>query len=144
MTPSFTSALTCDARVHTDYAGTDDWYAYTGLGIIDDSLVAPGDLARTAQNLYGSLRRQFFSRQRTTLKKFGRLQNAVGRDRGVFLGGELHYAIKGLPSRYDRLVVGLIALPGGRHVAFFSVRPDDTPKTTLDALNRSIETLAAR
>ncbi len=32
MAPSFTSALSCDARVHTDYAGTDDWYANTGLG----------------------------------------------------------------------------------------------------------------
>ncbi len=90
-----------------------------------------------------SLRREYFAGQRTTVQKLTRIQNAPGRDRGVFVAGEVHYAIKGLSSRYDRMVVGALELPSGRHVAFFSVRPDDTPESTLDALNRSIATLSA-
>ena len=143
MAPSFTSAISCAAPIHTDYADTDDWYASTGLGLIEDSLVAKGDLARTARSVFASLRRAYFRGQPTTVQKLTRVENAPGRDRGLFVAGEVHYAIRGLSSRYDRMLIGVLELPTGRHVAFFSVRPNDTPKSTLDVLNRSIATLSA-
>ncbi len=139
--PSFSSALSCDAPIHRDYRGTADWSASSGLGLVADSLVVQDDLDRTGRNLYESLRRQFFAGEQTTVQKLQPVRNT---DQGLFFTGEVHYSIKGLPSRYDRLVLGVIELRSGRYAAFFSSRPNDAPATVVDVLNRSIATLSAR
>ncbi len=51
---------------------------------------------------------------------------------------------KGLPTPYDRLVVVVVRLESGAHLAFFSDFPHDGSKTALNAVVASLGTLEAR
>ena len=46
-----------------------------------------------------------------------------------------------MPSTYDRLLVVVLPLDDGGFAAYFSSRPNDTPKTTIATLNQSINSL---
>ena len=143
--PVLSSGLTCDAAVHRDFAGQRDWYATSGFGLVESDLVDPDSPTRTAESLFAALRREFFTDTATRVQNLAPVRNEdIPVGKGVFLAGDVHYSVPGLSSRYDRLVVGIFPLPDGRQAAFFSSRPDDTPAATLDAVNRSIATLAAR
>jgi hypothetical protein len=119
--------------------------ATTGLGVLPASMVVPGNLQRTADRLFGSLRGQFFADQKTQLRKLAaqRFDRAPA-GKAVAVSGEVHYAVKGVPSDYDRLVVLVVELADGGYGAWFSSRPDDTPARTLKALDDSIASLTAQ
>jgi hypothetical protein len=143
--PSFDSMLICAAPVHENYSGSQDWTATTGLGVLPASMVVPGNLQRTADRLFGSLRGQFFADQETQVRKLAaqRFDRAPA-GKALAVSGEVHYAVAGVPSRYDRLVVLVVELADGGYGAWFSSRPDDTPAGTLKALDDSIASLTAQ
>jgi len=64
--------------------------------------------------------------------------------KGVAVTSEVHYAVEGVPSEYDRLVVVVVELAGGGYGTFVSSRPDNTPRATLAVLNASLDTLTAQ
>lgn len=142
--PVFESAVICTATVHADYRGTEDWSATVGFGSV------PADLARpagrptakaTAEALFRVLRTESFDGEPTTVAD--RLSETVqlgGRD-VVGVSGRVEYEIAGLPSRYDRLLVVVLPLSDGSFAAYVSSRPDDTPDTTTERLNASIDSL---
>ena len=52
--------------------------------------------------------------------------------------------VKGLDTPYDRLVVVVVRLESGRHVAFFSDFPHDGSKAALQAVTTSLNTISLR
>lgn len=143
--PPFVSVLSCDVQIHRDYNGTDDWYATAGVGLLPESLVVQGDLKKTGEGLFLSLRQRFFAGQVTKLQKFVAQRTDLSTPgKSMMLSGEVQYRIKGLSSTYDRMFLAVVELRSGRHAAFYSVRPNDTPKSTLAVLDASLGTLSAR
>jgi hypothetical protein len=144
--PMFTSARACNALVHENYNPKgDDWYASFGMAVVSPSLVVPDDLPATADQIYQQLRGAFFTGEKTTLRKrtSGPLDIApVGR--AVSISSEVHYAVSGLSSSYDRMLLIVVELADGEYAVCYSVRPDDTPQATLNVLNASLNTLGAK
>lgn len=143
--PTFTSLVTCSALVHENYRGSADWTATTGLGVLNDPLVVPGDLKGTAEKVFGSLRTTFFRGTATTVRELSTQPfERAPADRSLVVIGEVRYRVRGVPSRYDRLVVLVVELAGGGYGVWFSSRPDDTPEATLAVLDEAIAGLSAR
>ena len=51
---------------------------------------------------------------------------------------------KGLATPYDRLVVVVVRLESGRHVAFFSDYPHDGGQAGLQAVSASLNTISVQ
>lgn len=144
--PAFSSARTCDALVHPqNNPRGSDWYAGFGIGVISPTLVVPGDLRRTGDQVFDRLRERMFTNEPTTLRKrtTGPIDIAPA-GKAIAISAEVHYAVPGLSSSYDRMLLIIIELADGEHAACYSVRPNDTPKTTLNVLNASLNTLLAK
>ena len=124
--------------VHRDYDDNQDWYATAGVGLLPESLVVTGNLKKTGERLFMSLRKRFFAGRTTQLQSSSRRRRPTCPTPGksIVLSGEVHYKIKGLPSTYDRMFVALVELRSGRYAAFYSVRPNDIPNSALTALRR--------
>ena len=144
--PTFRSLVVCNAPVHEDYdEDGSDWSATTGLGLVPDSLVVEDSLQLTAAKVFAALRGQFFAGQETTEEKPQR-QSWDGAPAGESEArtAEIHYAVDGVPSRYDRTSVLVVALEDGGYGIWFSSRPDDTPEATLAALDASLAGMTTR
>lgn len=140
--PSFSSVVTCEVKVHSNYVKGADWYGIAGVGLVPDGLVKKGDVGGTADNVFNALRRQFFPKEKTSLRKRRAQPSELGpAGTSMLVVGDLHYAVKGLPSSYDRLLVMVFQLKSGAYAAFFADQPDDTPQATKDVLNRSANTV---
>ena len=50
---------------------------------------------------------------------------------------ELHLSVKGLPTRYDELIIAVVELADGEHATWFASNPDDAPKAVSKALKAS-------
>lgn len=144
--PLFTSLRTCNAVIHQDYNKQgDDWYANFGIAVLSPSLVVPGDLQATSDRVYQQLLDVVFANQRTTIKK--RMASPIDiapTGKAITVSSEVHYSVAGLSSTYDRMFIVVVELADGEHAVCYSVRPSDTPKATLDVLNRSLITLRAK
>ena len=51
----FRSYFACDALVHEDYAKAEDWHSSVGFAVLDDPLIVPGDLGKTADKVAETL-----------------------------------------------------------------------------------------
>lgn len=144
--PTFRSAVVCSAPVHDDYdEDGSDWSASTGIGLVPDALVTPGDLQATAAAVFASLRGQFFAGQETTERKAERQSwDGAPPGRSEARTAEIHYAVDGVPSRYDRTSVLVVALEDGGYGIWFSSRPDDTPRAARAALDASLAGMTTR
>lgn len=135
-----TDAIVCDASVHQNYRGTDNWSATAGFGLPSMGLTrATG--ADTAQAVFDGIRTSFFVGQKTTVRKRAVDTVALGGHQVAVVSGEVHYRVPGLPSRYDRVLVIALPLEDGSYAVYFSSRPNDTPKSTLGVLDASIGTI---
>jgi hypothetical protein len=144
--PIFPSARTCNALVHPNYDSRGhDWYASFGIAVVSPSLVVQGNLRATGDQVYEALRGRLFPSEPTTLKKrsTGPLDIAPA-GKAIAISSEVHYAVPGLSSSYDRMLLIVVELADGEHAVCYSVRPNDTPKATLAALNGSLNTLLAK
>ncbi len=146
LSPTFTDFVGCSTVVHEDYDDEDGvWSATTGVGLVPDDLVVEDDLKRTADQVFASLRGQFYSGTKTTVRKL--VASPTDRapvGRSILVSGDIGYAIDGLPSRYDRTLVVVVLLADGTHAAWFSSRPDDTPAKAVEVLDASVATLTAQ
>ncbi|MCW2810936.1 MAG: hypothetical protein JWP61_1394 [Friedmanniella sp.] len=140
--PQFTSVIRCSALVHRDYnAAGDDWYAEAGFGIPAPDLVGE-DVQTTADRMFDALRRAAYAGQTTTVRQRKVVTLPLPRDEAVAVTGEVHYDLPGLPSHADRLVV-LALQRGPDRAVVYSVRPDDSSKALVDALNAALDSVRA-
>lgn len=135
-----TDAVVCDAPVHPGYRGTDTWSATAGFGLLSATRVQPTSTA-TAQAAFEEIRGTSFADQKTTVTDQVADTVALGGHQVAVVSGEVHYQVAGLPSRYDRLIVIALPTDDEAYAIYFSSRPNDTPKSTLEVLDASISTL---
>lgn len=140
VSPLMTSGIVCSATVHADYDGPADWTATAGFGAVADDL-AGATPAATAQSFFDTFRGAGFGNRKTTLTDVQTDQADVDGRKVALISGNVGYRVTGVPSTYDRVLVVVLPLDDGGYAAYFSSRPDDTPKTTLDTLNKSINSL---
>lgn len=144
--PTFASGVACSAPVHSNYdAQGHDWTATVVVGAVPTALVDPDDLKATATRAFGSARGQFFSGDATSVTKLTAQPTELGSGtRAMVVSGEVHYRVAHVASRYDRLLVLVVALPDGTHVVVASSRPDDSGATVKQALQASLDTITVK
>lgn len=140
VSPLMTSGVVCTAPIHPDYEGTADWTATAGFGAVADDLVG-ANAAATAKSFFDTFREAGFGNRKTTLADVQTSQADVSGRQVALISGNIGYQVPGVPSTYDRLLVVVLPLDDGGFAAYFSSRPNDTPKTTIATLNQSINSL---
>ena len=139
--PLLTSGILCNAPVHRDYEGTSDWSATAGFGAVADDR-AGATAAATAKSVFAAFRTVGFGSRKTTLTQPDTDQVDLDGHQVALISGNIGYSVPGVPSTFDRVLVIALPLDDGGYAVYFSSRPNDTPKTTLDVLNASINTLS--
>lgn len=144
----FTAYEGCSFEVHPNYdAAGHDWSALTGALLVGDGLVTTGDLPATTRSVFDALVGQLYSADdRYALSKVsdGGVQVAVPVGRAASRLANVNVRRKGLATPYDRLVVVVVRLESGRHVAFFSDFPHDGGQAALQAVTTSLNTISVR
>lgn len=144
--PSFETAVVCNAPVHPDYDGRHhDWTATSVVGVVPAALVTAGDLEATGRKVFGSVRGQFFSRETTKVTRLTAQPADLGPGgQAMVVSGEVHYDVPHVASRYDRLLVVVVALADGTHAVVVSSRPDDSGAGVQRTLQASLDSLTTR
>ncbi len=141
----FTAFAGCSFEVHPNYnASGDDWSAVSGVLLVGDSLVRDGDLQGTTTAVFDALVDQLFSAAddpSTSKVSDGGVDLALPADRYAARLGNVDVDVEGLKTPYDRLVVIVVRLESGRHVAFFSDFPHDGGQDGLRAVTTSLNTI---
>jgi hypothetical protein len=144
----FAAFVVCSHVVHADYdAAGDDWSAVTGLLVVSDPLVTPGDLGATTRSVFDALVGQLYSaadHPSVSEVSEGGVQVGVPPGRSASRLGSVDVRAKGLATPYDRLVVVVVQLESGRCVAFFSDFPHDGSKDALAAVTGALATLSVQ
>lgn len=142
-----TQVAACSFVVHQDYDGKgSDWGAQTGVALLADGAVS-ADLRRTTSGVFDLLASALYDagdRARFTQQSDGPAQVRAPTGAAWTQQADVRVRRAGLPTPYDRLVVIVVRLEGGRHVAFFSDFPHDGSKQALQAVVDSVGTLEAR
>ena len=144
----FTAYVGCSHVVHANYdAEGHDWSALTGVVLVSDPLVTPGDLGATTKAVFDGLVTELYSADdHYSLSKVssGGVQLPVPAGRHESRLANVDVQKKGVPTPYDRLVVVVVQLESGRHVAFFSDFPHDAGKDALQAVSASLNTISVQ
>lgn len=141
VTTVLASGIICNAPVHPKYdGGSNDWAASAAFGSVSEDL-SGATAADTAKAIFEQWRVGAFGGRDTTLSDYASKEVDLGGQPVTQVVGNVHYSVKGVPSTYDRVVVVVLPTENGGYAAYISSRPDDTPTTTLDALNASINSL---
>lgn len=139
--PLLSSGILCSAPVHPDYEGTSDWTATAAFGSVAEGLTRPTAEA-TARAFFDTFRSVGFDNRTTTLAKVATEQVDLDGHQVALISGNVGYTVPGVPSSYDRVLVIVLPVDDGDYAVYFSSRPDDTPKATLEVLNASIDGLS--
>jgi hypothetical protein len=120
--------------------------AVGAMARLGDQLQAGGDLSNIASKTFTEVLLQNYARTKATVKKrkTQRLMGVVLDGRALLLTAEVHVSKPGLATKYDRVVLALVRLRGGRHVAWYGLRANDSPKDVVTALEQSADTVTAR
>lgn len=129
------------AVVHEHYDGRRDWSAMVGLGAIASPVEPGADLEPLGRAVVRQLARQFFGDHDTQVRELSAADHAVDGRPGLELTAQVHYAAKGLPSRYDAVTVLLIRQDDGSVVAAFSSVPNDAPRAVARLAEKSLGSL---
>jgi len=129
------------APVHPHYDGERTWSALVGLGAVHPSLVS-GDLEVTGRTAVQRLSRRLFSDHRTAVRKVSAADHAVDGRPGVLVTGQVHYAVPGLRSRFDRVTALVIRLDDGTVVTALTLVPDDAPATLTGLAEEALTSVA--
>lgn len=137
----------CTTPVHEDYDGSgSSWVAATGVALIDGPTLSP-DLRTATSDVFDLFVSALYTREdRATLAKRSDGPAQVSAPSGAAWTQQADVRVEreGLPTPYDRLVVIVVRLQGGQHVAFFSDFPHDGSKQALQAVVDSVGTLEAQ
>ena len=142
-----TQLAQCTTLVHEDYDGKgSDWGAATGVALVDGSTLSP-DLRTATSDVFDLVVSALYTREdRATFARQSDGPAQVPAPTGAAWTQQADVRVKreGLPTPYDRLVVIVVRLEGGQHVAFFSDFPHDGSKQALQAVVDSVGTLEAQ
>ncbi|SEP75138.1 hypothetical protein [Microlunatus flavus] len=143
----FAQIAVCSSVVHRDYDGKgSDWVAASGVALLADSAVDP-DLATTTGDAFTGLLSAFYdpADHPSPGKQTNGPQPLRGPSGAAWTEqADVRVERAGLPTPYDRLVVIVVRLESGQHVAFFSDFPHDGSKQALQAVVDAANTLEAR
>ena len=116
------------------------------MGHLQDRPQASGDLATIASQTFAAILRGNYANTKATVKKrkTETLGGVAADGRALLISAEVHVAKPSLPTKYDRVVLVLVQLRSGEHVAWYAVRPNDSPKNVAKALTDSADTVTAR
>ena len=144
-TPAYRTLVTCQATVHRDYnAAGDDWSAVVGAAVPAGSLIQP-NLKQTTETVFADLRRGFFDAhlKPQVAKLTGFEPTDIGHPGSTYVVyGDVEVTSPGLPTRSDRMVVICFRLADGRHVCYFSDRPNDAPRTVRNGVQAALASIA--
>lgn len=141
----FTAFVACSHVVHAHYVPGHDWSALTGVLLVGDALVRPGDLTGTTEAVFDALVPGLYSAaDHYSLSKVSQdgIQVPVPAGQSSSRLANVNVNAKGLATPYDRLVVVVVRLQSGRHVAFFSDFPHDDSEAALRAVSASASTIS--
>jgi hypothetical protein len=128
------------APVHPRYDGRHSWTSAVLLGRLVPG--APGeDLADRGREVVHQLAQTFFHRHDTRVEKLAMADHAVDGNAGLLVTAQVHYAIDGLPSRYDELTIMLVQLDDGSIVAAVSSVPDDSTASVTALAEQALDSL---
>ena len=143
---TYTWEFGCTAVVHRNYDKKNgSWITAVGMGTLDDRLQASGDLATIASETFGALLPPNYGGVKATVKK-RKIQNLTGvapAGRAVLLSANVHVSKPGLATKYDRVLLVVVKLQSGQHVAWYAMRANDSPKDVVKALEDSADTVTA-
>lgn len=144
----FTAYEGCSHEVHPNYdAAGHDWSALTGVLLVGDALVVPGDVPATTTSVFDALvDRLYTAAQHPSLSKVSSGGVMLGLPAGSYGSrlGNVNVQTKGLETPYDRLVVVTVRLESGRYVAFFSDYPHDGGKAGVAAVTTSLNSMSVK
>jgi hypothetical protein len=138
--PILASGLICSATVHADFNGKDDWSATAGFGSVPEHLTR-STATETAQAVFDRLQTAAFPNDQTSVTDRKTDEAVLNGQPVPVVSGNVRYSVAGVPSRYDRMLVAVLPVEGGGFAVYFSSRPNDTPRSTLDSLDNSIGSL---
>jgi hypothetical protein len=143
---TFTWEFGCTADVHRNYQKNASWVTAEGMGSLDDRLQASGDLATIASRTFAALLAPNYSSVKASVKKrkIQRLTGVAPEGRAVLLSANVHFSKPGLATKYDRVVLVVVKLQSGQHMAWYAMRANDSPKDVAKALEDSTKTVTAR
>ena len=145
--PTFRSVHSCFALVHENYDPTGrDWVSTSNFGVLNENLVTPDDLERTADDTFESILSSHhdIATKITVRKRQEQPLDLGAPGRSRLISADLHYAIEGVPSSHDRIVLAVTQLESGRYAVWYATRPNDASTMFRDALDTSARTITAR
>jgi hypothetical protein len=142
----FTSVFVCNAVVHHNYdKKNSNWTSAVVMGPLGDSLQAGGDLATITSQTFTAIVRQSYGTDAAVRKrKTEQLTDVAPAGRALLLTAEVLVSKPGLRTKYDRVVLAVVRLSSGQHVAWYALRPSDSPKDVVQALQDCANTITAR
>ena len=146
--PGFTAYVGCSHLVHADYDPEGhDWSAVTGVLLVGDPLLKPGDQTATTTAVFDALVHHFFAaadHYSLSHVSTGGVEVPVPTGRASSRLANVDVKRKGLATPYDRLVVVVVQLESGRQVAFFSDFPHDGGQVALQAVTTAVGTISVQ
>ena len=130
-----------NAPVHTRYNGTLDWSAMAGFGAVSPSLSSSTELEETGTAVLRQASARFFGGYPTTLRRVSAADQAVDGRPGVLVTAEVHYRIRHLASRFDRVTALLVRLDDGSLVVAITSVPNDAPSQLTTKAEQALESL---
>ncbi|SDS12479.1 DUF2510 domain-containing protein [Microlunatus soli] len=141
----FDAMFVANAPVHADYNGADTWASTVGIGHIPAEAWTDDDLPGFGRKALKGISEQFFGYTPTSVDKFDYHPVTVGSTACAELTANVHYAVKGLASKFDRVrIVGCPDGTDGSVVAAVSSVPDDASHQVSTLAERSLATFAVR
>lgn len=137
----FDAMFVANAPVHPRFNGSDTWAATVGLGHIPDDAWAQDDLPAFAHKALTGFSEQFFGYHPTSVKKISYAATTVSGRTCARITANVHYQVKKLASRYDRVVIIGCPEDDGSVIAAISSVPDDAPEPLPQLAEASLATL---
>jgi hypothetical protein len=131
------------APVHIRYDGKHDWSSGVLLGRVTEPS-NPGDLRTEGTVALHRLSQAIFDQHPTELKEVTGQQRRLNGQPGMRFTAEVHYAVDGLPSRYDTVTALLVRLDDGSLIMAASAVPNDTDSAIARQASDALRTLTIR
>lgn len=130
-----------EATVHPRTDQHASWTAMTCLASVSERLADDVDLGRTSETTVRELADEIYGNGPVEVRGIDVSDHAVDGHGGVRITAQVHYAINGLPSRYDDVTAILVRLDDGSVVAALSSVPDDADHQIRELAAKSLASL---
>jgi Protein of unknown function (DUF2510) len=131
------------APVHIRYDGRHDWSSGVLLGRIAEPANS-GDLQTEGAVALRRLSQAIFDRHHTKVKGLTWRQHTIDGQPAMLFSAQVHYAVDGLPSRYDTVTALLVRLDDGSLIMAASSVPNDADSDIARQAREALRTLSIR